>query len=315
MGMIGDSPQILLAIALIGGAAIAYTVVNLLVVALILSQTNASDNLIAAMRSQTILCKPSTGRWWSRWGELGWYFLVFAVPCMIANAVGNYVSSPYTFWYLLAIGVAPSVLAWIALRKSEFLSSKKSALSLAGMALAAFMVVTTAFLIIYSIKFSLIWLEKDYKYIELSIEIFLIIIISIVSAFIFSPSESSSGNIKIKIASVFAVVFFESFFGFNPTYVVRVAFELFASGGEHRTYTTLTEKALAIPRNSCLDIKCTDSKEVIVAADLGKSLYAYFIVGYVEGKPTKELRKVDTTGMTYKVIKKDPVEYGKLQLL
>jgi len=324
MALIGACPQILVAIGLIGFGALAYSVLTTFAGIFLPHRYGVSRAILEAMQQRSLVrgwpqrCRGTKAPFY-------WIAAMLAVPSFAGMVAAQYGSARYGFWWLLMIGVMPSVAAWVLLAKSGFGERKMTFYALFSMLFTAFSTVCIAFLLFLTIKscFRYVYYVPEKRGAHL-LElvgyhgglIALMAVLSCVVAWIFAPTRKSDTVIKVKLSAVIVMVIATSFLGFAPFHIVQEAFGVFANGGEYRIYSSMTGKALTIPASSCIDPQCMTSTELHIAADFGNNVYVWLAFPLPNRKEHELLlRRIDTTGTTYKVTKTDPISISDLRIL
>lgn len=145
--------------------------------------------------------------------------------------------------------------------------------------------------------------------------VLLVAALSVAMTALLAPADNGRAN-TIRLALAALVVLVTAIIRSTPVYIVQVAFYLFAGGGEHRVYTSVTGTALEIPRDACLDSACHMSRSIRVAADFGDVIYAWYDYPGLDGKPTmSSLQKIAVAKTEYKVQSRDAPAFRELQIL
>jgi hypothetical protein len=324
MGFVGSSSQILVVIALIALMAAAYPAGMTAVFILFPHKTRITNVILFGLRR---LPWPRLRR--RRISDnarvIFWILVTLALPSMLGMLMAEYFPGRNGYWWLLGIGILPSVCVWLLLRRYGALKRFKSIQTLFCLMIIAFSTCSIGFVLFLTAKFHIPYVYYPYGKRMAHLQelvvyhgemVSLIVVFSLFSAWMFAPTKGTEKGLKIKIFGASFAIVVASFLGFTPVNVVMDAFALFASGGEHRIYRSLTGKHLEIPASACADDACITSKDIWVAADLGGTLYGWFDFTLPNGKGhTMRLRKIETTGTTYEVTKTDLRSLSNLQNL
>lgn len=323
MGFLGASSHMLIAIALIGALSILASGITLWVTILLPFKSNVSRLIISAMRRRSL-------RWRhrrvppSRRRPFYWLALTYALPCFAGVMLGWYGPGRASYWWLWIVGLPPSVVTWSLLLRCGLGRRVQPFYALATLFSIAVVTTASAFILFLSIRSEMpfVYYQPGHRgghWAELIVYHGLLALLaaalSVGLTMIVAPADSERIS-RLKLWLAGALVVMTALLRSTPVYIVQVAFFLFASGGEHRVYASLTGKALEIPASACEDTSCATSRTIRITADLGNVVYGHYESRSPDGTvQLSTLQKLDMSHTTYTVLRTDTPVYSELHFL
>lgn len=313
LAFIGGAPQILLAVALIGSAAVLYSAIAMGVLIYLPSRYGTSARLCWAMTG------PQPRAALSALNEVAtpdrWFIALFFAPGLVILLCLRYAPWFTDITWLLVLAAVPGAVGAAILWARErwpFFTGFMSSAALFASSWFSVAVGLTLYLTLWSqlelsTNLPFRWASATAPRWTLDEWVLLAVMLAVsaVCSLLFVPSANPRA-MWVRMACVSALALATSMVGTAPYYIVSSAFELFASGGEHRIYASLQDKPLEIPPSACADKACRVSKPIRVRADFGGAVYGIFEMELPGAKRDPFVtRRFDTSGTTYQVVGQD----------
>lgn len=323
VAFVGASSHMLVAVALIGLLSIAFSWFTFWLAIWLPFRSEISRVILSAMRRRSLSWRHKKVLPYAR-RPIYWLALTYTVPCFVGVLAAWYWPWRDGAWLLWIVGVPPSVVTWFLLRGCGVGQRMQPFYALTTLLGIAFTMTSVTFILFMSIRSLTHYVafargEGLDHWWELTVYhgkmVLLVAALSIAMTALLAPTDNGRANaVKLTLAAL--VVLVTAIIRSTPVYIVQVAFYVFAGGGEHRVYTSVTGTALEIPRDACLDSACHVSRPIRVAADFGDEIYAWYDYPGLDGKPTmSSLQKIAVAKTEYKVESRDAPAIRELQIL